>query len=440
MNEKTHCDLLIADASLLLPYMTIGDNLSLVIDKDIITAVLPAAEAQTRYLPKQEINGAGKIWLPGLVDAHMHTGQQLLKGKILDELPMIWTRIMLPFESTLSLEKMQLSAELAALEMIEAGTTGFIDAGSYYMHEAAKVYLKSGLRGALSHSTMDKGDFPASIRQTTEQALSSTDSLYNEFHKQGNLRVFYSLRALMNCSEELITKAAQRAQEHDTFLQAHMNEYAGEVNYTLQNFQLRPFAYLAKLGALSEHFIAAHCLMLSAGERKLLTQHKVKVVHCPFSNCGKGVPDTPALLADNISVALGTDGAAHGGLSLWNEMKIFRSVMNAVWGTKLADPAIMPAKTILKIASSANRLITDNTTQGLQAGAPADIIAVDWQKIHLFASQNRVNTLVECVNAGDVTDSIVAGKILMHNQEIKTLDKEQIIWKAKRFLAAQVCP
>ena len=440
MNEKIPCDLLITDASLLLPDMTIGDNLSLVIDKGIIIAVLPAAEAKSLYLPKQEINGAGKIWLPGLVDAHMHTGQQLLKGKILDELPMIWTRIMLPFESTLTPEKMQLSAELAALEMVEAGTTGFIDAGSYYMHEAAKVYLKSGLRGALSHSTMDKGDFPASIKQTTVQALSSTDSLYNEFHKQGNLRVFYSLRALMNCSDELICSAAQRAQERDTFLQAHMNEYAGEVNYTLQNFQLRPFAYLAKLGALSKHFIAAHCLMLNAEERKLLTQHQVKVVHCPFSNCGKGVPDTPSLLADDVFVALGTDGAAHGGLSLWNEMKIFRSVMNAVWGTKLADPAIMPAKTILKLASSANRLLTDNTKEGLQSGTPADIIAVDWQKAHLFASQNRVNTLVECVNAGDVTDSIVAGKILMHNHEFKTLDKEQIIWKAKRFLAAQVCP
>lgn len=438
MNEKKPCDLLIADTALLLPDMTIGDNLSLVIDKAVISAVLPAAEAQAKYLPKKKISGAGKIWLPGLIDAHMHTGQQLLKGKILDELPMIWTRIMLPFESTLSPEKMQLSAELAALEMIEAGTTGFIDAGSYYMHEAAKVYLKSGLRGALSHSTMDKGDFPASIKQTTAQALAATDSLYNEFHKQGNLRIFYSLRALMNCTAALISSAAQRAYERDTFLQAHMNEYAGEVNYTLQNFQLRPFAYLAKLGALSERFIAAHCLMLSAEERKLLAQHQVKVVHCPFSNCGKGVPDTPGLLADNIAVALGTDGAAHGGLSLWNEMKIFRSVMNAVWGTKLADPAIMPAKTILKLASSANSLLTGNAKQGLQAGAPADIIAVDWQQAHLFASQNRVNTLVECVNAGDVTDSIVAGKVLMHNKELTTLDKEQIIWKAQRFLAAQV--
>ena len=64
------------------------------------------------------LDGSGKLLMPGLCDSHMHTGQQLLKGKILDELPMIWTRIMLPFESTLTPEKMQLSAQLAALEMI----------------------------------------------------------------------------------------------------------------------------------------------------------------------------------------------------------------------------------------------------------------------------------------------------------------------------------
>lgn len=40
--------------------------------------------------------------MPGLIDSHMHTGQQLLKGLVLDAKPIIWTRIMLPFESTLT--------------------------------------------------------------------------------------------------------------------------------------------------------------------------------------------------------------------------------------------------------------------------------------------------------------------------------------------------
>ena len=115
--------------------------------------------------------------MPGLCDCHMHTGQQLLKGKILDELPMIWTRIMLPFESTLTPEKMELSAMLAAVEMIKSGTTAFADAGSYFMESAASVYEKTGLRGVLSASTMDDEKLPASIRHTAEEALEQTERL-----------------------------------------------------------------------------------------------------------------------------------------------------------------------------------------------------------------------------------------------------------------------
>ena len=75
-----------------------------------------------------------------------------------------------------------------------------------------------------------------------------------------------------------------------------MNEYAGEVNFHLQRFQLRPYEYLDSLGVLSDRFIGAHSIILSEHEKALLRDRDVKVCHCPFSNCGKAVPDTPKLL------------------------------------------------------------------------------------------------------------------------------------------------
>ena len=435
VEDKIKCDVLIRDCSLLAEGMLVKNNMAIAIKDGRILDILPEMQAD-KYEAKNTVKEQDKLWLPGLVDSHMHTGQQLLKGKVLDELPMIWTRIMLPFESTMSAEKMRLSANVAALEMIASGTTGFIDAGSYYMEEAGRVYQKSGLRGALSHSTMDQGNFPDSIRETAEEALAKTDALYDEFHNKGNLKVFYALRALMNCSEKLICGAAERARSHKTCLQAHMNEYAGEVNYTLERYQMRPFEYLAKLEVVGKNFLAAHCLMLSAKERTILRDNKVKVVHCPFSNCGKGVPDTPSLLEEGIVVSLGTDGAAHGGLSLWNEMKIFRSVMNAFWGTRLAEPAIMPAKAILRMAFGGSSLLCEgsNNSDGLAVGAPADMIALDWSAIHLYSSMNPINSLLECVNSGDVSDSMVAGKFLMRNRAFLTLDKEKITHELKEYI------
>lgn len=291
--------------------------------------------AQTLF-PDQTLDGRGKLLMPGLADCHMHTGQQLLKGRVLDELPMIWTRIMLPFESTLTPENMRLSAELAALEMIRSGTTAFIDAGSYHMKEAVKVYRKSGLCSVLSLSTMDEKGLPASIATTTEEAVSLADDFYEFCKEDSRLKPAYALRSLISCSEDLIRQTSEHANERQALLQAHMNEYAGEVNFHLQRFQLRPYEYLDSLGVLSDRFIGAHSIILSEHEKALLRDRDVKVCHCPFSNCGKGIPDTPSLLEQGICVGLGTDGAAHGGLSLWNEMKIFRSVMNAKHGVARA--------------------------------------------------------------------------------------------------------
>ncbi len=141
--------------------------------------------------------GEACVYMPGLVDSHMHTGQQLLRGRVLDEMPMIWTRIMLPYESTLTPEKMRLSARMAAVEMIHAGTTGFIDAGSYFMEEAAGVYARSGLRGVLSYSTMDQKGLPASIAMDAETAVRKTDDSIKNFTDKENLKVYYSLRSLI---------------------------------------------------------------------------------------------------------------------------------------------------------------------------------------------------------------------------------------------------
>ena len=434
MNTKTVCDILIKNTSYLDENYKIQDHISIAVSEGTILRIVP--EEDTHFDATEIIDGKNLLWMPGLVDGHMHTGQQLLKGAVLDELPMIWTRIMLPFESTLTPEKMRLSAGLAALEMLRNGTTGFVDAGSYYMEDAAKIYAVSGLRGALSHSSMDQGNFPDSIRQTTAEVLESQDSLYDAFHGKGNLKVFYSLRALMNCSSELISSTVERALERNTFYQAHMNEYAGEVNYTLQNYQMRPVEYLDSLRALNGHFIAAHGIMLSTHERSLLENSGAKVVHCPFSNCGKGVPNTPDLLERRICTGLGTDGTAHGGLSLWNEMKIFRSVMNAFWGTRNADPAIMPAKMILKMVTENGAHVLGEKDSGqLKEGFKADLISINWNQPHLLSTSNRVNTLLECVVGNDVNDSIVNGKILMRNRQVLTLDEEKLMWQAAKYFS-----
>ena len=405
----------------------------IVIRDGVIVEIRKHGDSETVYEANETVDGGEMLYLPGFIDSHMHTGQQLLRGRVLDAMPMIWKRIMLPFESTLNEEKMRLSAELAALDMIRSGTCGFIDAGSYFMDKAAEVYETSGLRGALSVSTMDEEGLPASIAMTAEEAIEKTDILFERFHGKGNLKVFYSLRSLISCSEVLIERAAIRAREKGTTLQAHMNEYPGEITPFLSRFQKRPYEFLDAKGILGPWFLGAHSLLLSEEEKDLMCDRQVRICHCPFSNCGKAVPETPSLLRRQIPVGIGTDGAAHGGLSLWNEMRIFRSVMNVTCGVPLAEPAIMPAKTILDMVTKGGAACLGEETGTIAVGKRADLIGIDLDAPHLWIHGVISNTLVESVSAEDVKNVIVGGRMLMKNREILTLDEEKIRREAQAF-------
>ena len=428
------CDLLIKDTDVLIKSDELREHVDIAVADGKILAVGPGLADS--YEAGETMDGKNKLFMPGLIDSHMHTGQQLLKGLVLDAKPIIWTRIMLPFESTLTPEKMRLSAQMAALEMIKSGTAGFIDAGSYFMEDAAAVYAASGLRGALSYSTMDEEGLPESIAMDAEEAVRRTDRLYDGFHKKENLKVYYSLRALNSCSNRLVELEAEHARDRNTMLQAHMNEYMGEVNGILEREGMRPYEYLEKMQVLGGNFLGAHSLILTDREKELVRDRGVKVCHCPFSNCGKAVPDTPQLLEMGIPVGLGTDGAAHGGLSLWNEMKIFRSVMNIIHGVPNRNPKVMPAKTILHMAleGGAAALGEEGQLGRVEAGYKADLIGIDMNQPHLCPTGDKIHTLLECVNAGDVSDMVVGGRVLMKNRTVLTLDEERILYESRKYM------
>lgn len=428
------CDLLIKNADVLRAYDVLERQSDIVITDGLIQEIGP--ELGQKYRAAEVIDGKGKLFLPGLTDSHMHTGQQLLKGLVLDEKPIIWTRIMLPFESTLTPETMRLSAQAAALEMIKGGTTGFVEAGSYHMEAAANVYLDSGLRGALSYSTMDEEGLPDSIAMNAAEAVKRTDALYDGFHGKGNLKVFYSLRALNSCSGGLVELAAERAKERGTMLQAHMNEYPGEIDGIVRREGMRPYEYLEKMHALDGGFLGAHSLILSDEEKDIIERRGVKLCHCPFSNCGKAVPDTPQLLDRGISVGMGTDGAAHGGLSLWNEMKIFRSVMNIFHGVPGGNPRVMPAETILKMVleGGAAALGEEGRLGRLEPGYKADLIGINMDQPHLCPTGNQIHTLLECVNAGDVWDMVTGGRVLMKDREVISMEEERILYESRKYV------
>lgn len=416
----------------------LDENLDVIFNKDIRIKdnyIKEIGENLEIEGEEEVINGENLLVTPGLCDAHTHIGQQLLKGKVLDAEGIIWKNIMLPFESSITDEIMSLNTKLALIEMIKAGTTSFVDAGSYHMDSACREIFKSGMRGAVTYSSMVDSSLPKTICDTTDEVIEKNNSLYENWNGKGLIQVYYSIRSLMSANEELILKVSQEAKKRDAMLEAHMNEYDKEVENVIEKTGLPPYEYLEKLGVLNSDFIGAHSLILSEREKEIIKKHDIKIVQCPFSNSGKALANTPQLIKNGIKIGLGSDGVAHGGLSLWDEMKTLRCMMNVTWGIQENNRSIMPAKELLKMAMENGKYFLRKNIGTIKEGYLADLIFIDLNQPHLWYSGNYTNTIFECVNKGDIIHSMVDGKWIMRDRKILTIDEDSVHEELKKWLS-----
>ncbi|MGY3718259.1 amidohydrolase family protein [Sutcliffiella cohnii] len=375
--------------------------------------------------------------MPGLIDAHIHTCQQLLKGRTMDEFPMIWSRILVPFEGSLKEDDVYVSAQMSCLEMIKSGTTAFADAGGVHMHKVAEAVVESGMRAAITRSSIDQGDFlPDTMKQPRGEILKDNIKLYNEYNGAGDDRVhiWFGIRQVMSSSPEYIEEVAQLAKEYKTGLHAHLAEHRDEVRFCLENYQQRPVEFLDSLGALGPNLLTAHNVVYSENELEILNERDVKIVHCPRVNFGShGFPKTPRMVQMGMSIGIGSDGSSSSNLSLFDEIRVFRSGIHAYWGLPVFDPVVLPAKELLKMVTrgSAQALQFDKVNGRIAVGEKADMILIDIDQPHITPTNNLINTIIESVTSKDVEDVIIDGKVIMKNRELLTLDEERIMYESK---------
>ena len=436
----TKCDILIQGCRVLQPDMTISGTCSVAIDKTMICKIGPEAELAQEYEAEETLDGRGKLLMPGLVDGHTHTCQQLLRGRVSDEYPMVWTRFLVPFESNLRPEDSYVSGQLACLEMIKHGTTAFADSGGVYMDRVADAVVESGMRAAIAKSTMDMGNaITGAMKETAKEAVAHTKELYKGYQGAGDGRVdiWFAIRQVMTCSQDLIAMVRDAAEELHTGIHAHLCEHKDEVSFCLQNYKLRPAQFLESMGVLGPNLLTAHNVMLSDEDIALMAERGVKVIHCPRANLANhGFPKAPQILQAGLQVGLGCDGAAPSNLDLFDEMKVLRYGMIAYWGLPSFNPVVMTCATVLKMASwgGACALGKGDILGTVEEGKKADVILLNIDQPHIQPTQNLLNTIVEAANGHDVTDSIIDGRLVMKNREALTLDEEKICFEAQKHM------
>lgn len=371
-----------------------------------------------------ELDGRGKVALPGMVDAHTHAFQILLRGALsLKDLNVhpIWLKILIPFEAEMERKEAELSARLACLNMIRKGITSFADAGGPYPDILAEVAQEAGLRARVTHSTMDNG--PENYRRDANQ----NRQLVSKW-KEGRVRGWYSIRQIMTSSDDLIEKTIEYAERDGAGVHIHLCEEISEIEHALNRWGKRPVEYFFQRGFLSKRIVAAHSAFLTDREVSMFAESGTNVVHCPMINMAyMTFPKIPRMLQAGVNVALGSDGGSYRGLDLFTEMNIAIASLTAYYGTPYYDFAVLPTTTALKmVTTNGAAAIMEERLGVISPGCAADIIMIDRRKPHLTPMYD-LTSIPFFATGNDVSDVIVDGRVLMKDGKVLTLEEQTII-------------
>lgn len=399
-----------------------------------------APEARTLFRPQTVVDGSDRIAMPGLIDGHMHTAQQLLRGKIFEmqrkralKIP-IWKNYYVPFESMLEPEDVELSGLVAYTNMISVGTTCFAEAGGPHPDEMGKAALDVGIRGFIALSTVDQGSnigtsVPGSMMMTTQEAFDRNTDLVKRWAGQDRVKAWLGLRQIIVCTPELIRSMSKAAHELDVKIHTHLCEGTYEIDYTLEHFGRRPTEYLAEMGVLDHHLHCAHSVLLSPDEVDLYVKHRPSACHCGFNNYSIGAPRLVEMWRRGIDIGMGTDGAAAwGSLDIFQVAHTTRVGQQALAGTPWHMRTAISSEELLAIATrgGARSLGMADEIGSLETGKRADILLVDVSNMDQQPILDPLFTVSSVVVGRDVRTVIVDGKLVMKEREFLTVDTDEI--------------
>ncbi len=414
------------------PEDSILENHTLVINEGRIIDLLPNGQADGKYQPVVVETLDRHAMIPGLVNAHTHTPMALMRG-IADDLPLMeWLQKHIwPLEQKwISETFVRDGTDLAIAEMIRSGTTCFND--MYFFPEiTAHQALHHGIRASIGLILVD---FPTVWAQNAEQYLEKGLALHDQFRHEALISTPFAPHAPYTVSDQPLQKIRMLADELELPIHMHLHETQQEIQQSRQQCGHSPLQRLLDLGLVDPAFIAVHMTQLDDREIRQFAATGASIVHCPESNLklASGFCPVVKCLEASINVALGTDGAAsNNDLDLLSEMRTAALIAKGSAG----DASVLPAHTALRMATlnGARALGLDSEIGSLQIGKSADLAAIDLHTLETLPLYDPISQIVYAAGRDQVTDVWVAGKQLLKQRQLTTMDMADLMLKLDRW-------
>jgi 5-methylthioadenosine/S-adenosylhomocysteine deaminase len=406
---------------------------AIAIDGTTIVAVGPATDIAARFKAAEHISAAGSIVIPGLVNTHGHAPMVLYRGLADDLRLQEWLeKYIFPAEAkTVSREMVRAGTRLAALEMIQSGTTTYADM-YYFEEEIARATKAAGMRGVLGQTIIK---FPVADAKTPQDGLARAETFIREFASDDLIVPAVAPHAPYTLDAKDLLASRALATKFGVPVLIHVAETEAELSSSkTAHAGMSPVGYLQSIGFWGPRTVAKHAVWVDASDIRLLRSHQVAISHNPESNMklASGIAPVPEYLAAGVTVGLGTDGAAsNNDLDMFEAMR-FAALLHKV---KTGDPRVLPARAVLDMATigGATALGLENQIGSIEAGKRADLAVVSTAAARLTPMYEPISHLVYAARGEDVRTVMVNGRVLMRDRRMLTLDEAAVLAEARKF-------
>lgn len=399
---------------------------AVVVDGDRIVDVLDRDQLEHRHPGVERVELDDHALIPGLVNMHTHSAMALLRG-LADDLPLMrWLHENIwPAEKIImGPDYVRAGSRLALAEMLRSGTTCFND-NYFFPDVTAEVAVAAGMRCVIGMPVIG---FPTPWAETEDEYFRRGLEVQQRFIGEPLVRMTFAPHAPYSVGDEAFRRIARLAEELDIPVHLHLLEAPGEIEASREAHGLHPLDRMESLGLLGPRLLAVHMTQLATGDLPRLARAGVHVVHCPDSNMklASGICPVAGLIDAGVNVCIGTDGAAsNNDLSLLAETRQTALLAKVFSG----DPETVPAARALSMATlhGARALGMDDEIGSIEAGKQADLAAIRLDCIETQPVYDVISQIVYAAQDSQVTDVWVAGRRILRQRGLATLDEARIL-------------
>jgi 5-methylthioadenosine/S-adenosylhomocysteine deaminase len=433
---RTPCDLLV-EAGWIVPVVPHGvvlEDHALVVDGDRIVALLPRAEAQATYAPRETVSRPDAVLIPGLVNAHTHNPMTLMRGVADDLALMPWlTEHVWPIEAAvMSPPFIADGVELAVAEMLRGGTT-CCNENYFFPDVQAATYRRLGFRACVGLPFIE---FPSAWAATPAEYFDKGLEVRDNYRRDPLVTFSFAPHAPYTVNDDSFERIRVLAEQLDLPVHCHVHETAQEVEDSLKQYGQRPLARMDRLGLVNERLVAVHMTQLTEAEIALCAERGVTVAHCPQSNLklASGFCPAEALRRAGVNLAIGTDGcASNNDLDMFEELRCAALLAKGVAG----DATAMDAASTLHAATmgGARALGLAERIGSLEPGKQADLVCVAMDRLETQPMYHAVSQLVYATGRHQVTDVWIAGARKLADGALVDMDEHALRLRAGEWRA-----